>query len=330
MDCPEQAKSLYLSNKTNSACSILQSLDNHGLINCSNEVLQSTTALGKGLGVQETCSCIVAAAMAASLAKPKSENKEAAQLAAKNISTQITKEFRQKYKTTKCSDLTANFNDFSSPERKNHCAEIVEFVTSQTANLLTKQEIDSGNFSLTRFIEYLSNLPEEDFSAKSVFKLMKLVNIDPEEIKKCINFSSESYARNLFYKDSRFEVLIMCWDKNQKSPIHDHDMSFSVEKIFSGKIINTNYHRVEPDSDELSEADSQDLSVGDVIFSVPGEIHKIEPGNNSPAVSIHLYSPPLKQMKFFNLENKTSQWAKLGYLYIYQSEIWQSLASCHL
>lgn len=330
MGCPESAKNLYLSEQANSARSILESLKNHGLINCSPEVLQSTNAFEEGLGLQETCSCIVASAMAASLAKAKPENNQPPCQTAKKISSEIAKDFQEKYKTTKCAELTSQFSDFSSQERKNHCAEIVEFVTSKTVDLLTKQEIESGNFSLTRFTEYLSQLSEEEFNLDNTFKLMQLVNIDSEEIKKCINFSEDNYTRNLFYKDDRFEVLIMCWNKNQKSPIHDHYQSFSVEKIISGKIINTNYHYTNSNTDEIQETNSETLSIGGVIFSHPGEIHKIEPADNLPAISIHLYSPPLKQMKCFNLENKTVQWAKLRYLYIYQSEVWQSLESCYL
>lgn len=328
MGCSKSAKLLYLSKRANSARSILESLNDHGLISCSPEVLQSTEAFEQGLGLQDTCSCLVASAMAASLAKVKPENNPTQ--SAKEIASQIAQEFQEKYQTTKCSELINQFPDFSCSERKAHCAEIVEFVTSKTVDLLTKQEIDSGNFSLTRFTQYLSHLPEEDFNVETVFKLMQIVNINPEEIKKCLNFSKDSYARNLFYKDSRFEVLVMCWDKNQQSPIHDHDQSFSVEKIFSGKIINTNYQRIDPNTDEIKELDSQDLPIGGVIFSAPGEIHKIEPADNLPAISIHLYSPPLKQMKFFNLEKKTAQWATLRYLYIYQPEVWESLESCYL
>lgn len=326
MQCSELAKSLYLSKKSNSASSILQSLNEHKLINCSAEVLQATTGFERGLGMEETCSCLVAAAMAASLAKAKTDGKEAVQ----KISSQIAEDFRQEYQTTKCSELTAQFPDFSSEERKNNCSKIVEFVTRKTVDLLTKQEIESGDFSLTRFIEYLSKLPQTEFTAENIFQLMQKVTIDEKEITKCLNFSSESYARNLFYKDSRFEVLIMCWGKDQKSPIHDHFESFSVEKIFSGKIINTNYQLLDPQTDEIKETDSQTLDIGEVIFSNPGAIHKIEPANDLPAVSIHLYSPPLKQMKFFNLEEKTSYWAKLRYLYIYQPEAWHSLSSCSL
>lgn len=330
MGCSELAKNLYLSNQTNSACSILKSLENHGLINCPPEVLQSTLAFEQGIGLQDTCSCLVASAMAASLAKTKPENSLPSSQNAKKISSQIAKEFQEKYKSTKCTELTSKFPDMSSSERKKYCAEIVEFVTSKTADLLTKQEVESGDFNLTRFVEYLSQLPNEEFNVEKVFQLMKLVNIEDQEIKKCINFSDENYTRNLFFKDNRFEILIMCWNTNQKSPIHDHYQSFSVEKLFSGKIINTNYHYVNPETDEIQETNSEDLNAGGVIFSSPGEVHKIEPADNLPAVSIHLYSPPLKQMKCFNLENKTAQWAKLRYLYIYESEVWESLESCYL
>src|SRR5690348_15200672 len=87
MGCPELAKNLYLSKQANSASSILQSLNDHGLINCSSEVLQSTSAFGQGVGAQDTCSCLVASAMAASLAKAKPEQNSCK--SAKNISSQI-------------------------------------------------------------------------------------------------------------------------------------------------------------------------------------------------------------------------------------------------
>lgn len=330
METHELAKKFYVSGKTNSAHSVLQSLKQHGLIDCSDDVLQATTAFERGLGnQQETCSCIIAAAMAAGLAAVKSPDKEAQKLAAEKICTEVIREFREKYQSTKCTELIAGISD-NTNARRQHCGDIVEFVTRVTADLLTKQEIDYGNFSLTRFIDYLNHLPDEELNIDLIIDLMHRVKIRHDEIEECLVFSKESYARNLFHKNSRFEVLVMCWGPNQVSPIHDHDQSFSVEKIYSGRILCNNYQRIDADKDEIIETAEYIAKDGDVIFGRQGDIHRIATVDNESAVSIHLYAPPLKMMKSFNLENKTAQWIKLKYLYIYHPEVWQSLESCNL
>ncbi|MEW6730011.1 MAG: C-GCAxxG-C-C family (seleno)protein [Acidobacteriota bacterium] len=332
MEANKLAKRLYLSGQSNSAHSLLQGLKHHGLIDCPDEVLQATLAFERGLGAQqETCSCLVAAAMAAGLATVKAPNAEARRTSAEKICAQVIEEFRKKYQTTRCTELIASFPDFNCGTRKGFCSEIVEFTTRIIADLLTKQEIDRGSFSLTRCIDYLNRLPDTELTMETVSYLMQRVDIRHEEIEKCLNFSEESYARNLFYKNDRFEILVMCWDKGQMSPIHDHDESFSVEKIYTGEIMCTNYRRIEPDTDEIEEVDAQLIGVGGVIYSKGGEIHKVaNQSMQDRAVSIHFYAPPMKRMKCFTVGNKNAQWMKLRYLYIYRPEVWQSLESCNL
>jgi cysteine dioxygenase len=330
METHELARNLYLSGAANSARSVLQSLNQHGLINCTEEVLNSTTAFERGLGQQrETCSCLIAAAMAAGLAKTKPGSEEARRTAAEKICAEVVTKFRERYQTTRCADIIANLSDTTNA-RRHACADIVEFVTRVTAELLSRQETYYGTLSVSRFIEHLKRLSPAELTVENVTSLMERVEVCHEEIEKCLVFSEDSYARNLFYKNNDFELLIMCWNKNQRSPIHDHDQSFSVEKIYSGQILCTNYQRINPETDEIVEADSVMLKEGDVIAGRRGDIHRIETVGNTRAVSLHLYAPPLKRMRAFVVGNKTAQWMKLNYLYIYHSEVWQSLESCNL
>src|SRR5438874_6314077 len=157
MEAHRFARNLYLSGEANSARSVLEGLREQGLIQCSDDVLQSTSALGLGIGSQrETCSCLVAAAMAAGLASARSKGGEANHLDAEKMAAEIIEEFRSRFKTTRCSELISNFPDPAADARKRHCADIVEFTTRITADLLTKREIDRSTFSLTRFIDYLN------------------------------------------------------------------------------------------------------------------------------------------------------------------------------
>jgi cysteine dioxygenase len=269
--------------------------------------------------------------MAAGIAAAKSQKNGSKSLDAEKISSEIIEEFRSRFKTTRCSDIISSYPDFSTEDRKRLCADIVEFTTRITADLLTKQEIDREAFSLTRFIDHLNRLPQSELTMEKVIPLMERVQIRRDEIEKCLIFSEESYARNLFYKNDRYEILVMCWDRGQLSPIHDHDQSYSVEKIYSGKILCTNYRRREPNSDAIEETDSSLAEEGSVISGRRGDIHRIANTDpNSKAVSIHFYSPPLKRMKAYSLDGREGQWMKLRYLYIYRPEVWQSLESCNL
>src|ERR1051325_9303790 len=118
MEAHKLAKELYLEGEANSARSVLQALREQGLIECSDDVLQSTVALGQGLGGQrETCSCLVAAAMAAGLAAAKVQDAKAGRLDAEKIASEIIEEFRSNFKTTRCSDLLASFPNFYTDAR---------------------------------------------------------------------------------------------------------------------------------------------------------------------------------------------------------------------
>ena len=52
-------------------------------------------------------------------------------------------------------------------------------------------------------------------------------NLKPErtEIEPYVQFTENHYARNLIYKNSHFECLLLCWKPGQRSPIHDHASS---------------------------------------------------------------------------------------------------------
>lgn len=318
------AKDLYLTDKANSALSVLQGLHSCNLISSSESLWPATKFLGHGLGQQQTCACLTAAIMAAGLSStqvdPLDNNED--------ICAEIFEAFRDKYQTTTCAELTAPVAH-DEEQRKQNCGEIVEFVTHKMADLLIAQAVKRGKFSLIRFTEYLNSLPPAALTSENVHRLMTQVQLDPAEIEKCLVFSPDSYARNLFYKNDRFEILVMCWNSHQVSQIHDHDQSFSVERIVSGQITNTIYQTVD-NSDRVIAVDSQILNPGEVISNSPGDIHKIETTTEIPAVSIHLYSPPLKRMKTYSLSDENAQWVNLSYLYIYKSEIWQSLESCNL
>jgi len=44
-------------------------------------------------------------------------------------------------------------------------------------------------------------------------------------------FAPCKYARNLVEINDEFEAIVLCWDTNQESPIHNHTVSFFSLKL---------------------------------------------------------------------------------------------------
>ena len=57
--------------------------------------------------------------------------------------------------------------------------------------------------------------------------------------------NSAQYARHLLYEDplNRFEVLALVWKDGQSTPLHDHDGTWGVEGVFTGRIMVQNLYK---------------------------------------------------------------------------------------
>src|SRR6266581_1328577 len=93
----------------------------------------------------------------------------------------------------------------------------------------------SSDLSLSKLI----NVLRTDCSVINPTTMRDILNrlvVTTEEIQPHALFSEKRYARNLVYKDRRFEIMIMCWNAGQRSSIHDHAGSLGGIKILQGEL----------------------------------------------------------------------------------------------
>ncbi len=121
------------------------------------------------------------------------------------------------------------------------------------------------------------------------------------DLESFINFSEESYQRNKIIEKTFFEVYILCWKGGQKSPIHDHKGSTCGLKVISGVATETIFTRKA--DGKLYAASSSSFVKDQVIGSQDEDIHQIANLQNEDLITIHIYSPPLKNMATYSLEN---------------------------
>lgn len=108
-----------------------------------------------------------------------------------------------------------------------------------------------------------------------------------------INFSDVKYTRNNVFSDDIIEMVVICWNDNQKSGIHDHPDNGCLMKILQGEITEECYNNklelVKINNNKINDIGYQEGKTG---------LHNIINSNNK-SVSLHIYSPPNYKSNFF-------------------------------
>ena len=65
-------------------------------------------------------------------------------------------------------------------------------------------------------------MSDEEFVCEPVYEYLSSRQLDTDSIGKYMHWSPKFYTRNLVYKDDRFEMMAICWDKGQVSRVHNH------------------------------------------------------------------------------------------------------------
>ena len=60
-------------------------------------------------------------------------------------------------------------------------------------------------------------------------------------LKNCIGYAEDGYRRNVIKKTEHYELVAICWNPGQLTPIHDHVGSDCAFKIIAGISTETTY-----------------------------------------------------------------------------------------
>jgi cysteine dioxygenase len=124
-------------------------------------------------------------------------------------------------------------------------------------------------------------------------KLKDLKNVLEEyegiDWKYYVSFNDDKYTRNTVFRNDDIELIIISWNNNQISGVHDHPDNGCLMKILQGELDEYNYEIKEKELNLLNIRNCKADSIG----YQEGEtgLHDIVNKNNK-TVSLHIYSPP--------------------------------------
>ncbi|KAL6076886.1 Cysteine dioxygenase [Balamuthia mandrillaris] len=133
-------------------------------------------------------------------------------------------------------------------------------------------------------------------------------------------FSDLHYTRNLIDDNDMLEMMVLCWAPGQVSRIHDHADSH----CFMGSVMEKRYSKVAATEDEHRLINEEDEPtpvpgscpelkfLGETKLEAGGEavhihnrlwVHSVGNYSEEPAITLHIYSPPIKRVKIFDMDS---------------------------
>lgn len=192
-------------------------------------------------------------------------------------------------------------------------------------------------------VDGLLAIPEREFTNERVARYLDRRLVALDSLQRFIHFSSEIYTRNLIFKNQLFEVLLICWEAGQASPIHNHSRQHCWLSIQEGMLSLTNYHEkcldgADPSAGSnsirriaLAEVSRTDHAGAGTLSHVDDltYIHKIEncSSHGQRSISLHVYSKPFDTCDIYDLHEQTARPINLGYYTIDGHRVEQSKVS---
>ncbi len=140
------------------------------------------------------------------------------------------------------------------------------------------------------------------FRREDVHRVVARLRVDPATLTRYQHWSGERYTRTRFYHGERFEILVLCWQEGQTSPIHDHAQSICTMVVLQGAAVTTLYEVIDapdaPGGRALVEESTSSLPAGAITTVYGGDIHRVGNaiGSGSGLMTIHFYLPPIPEM----------------------------------
>ena len=127
-----------------------------------------------------------------------------------------------------------------------------------------------------------------------------------------ISWSKDCYTRNCIINNEKFELILICWEEGQITPIHDHGGEECWVKVIEGEFKETIYK--EDTKGELNFVKSTISKINGVTYMKDFMgFHRLENVSKKRSMSLHLYAKPIRKCRAFDEKTKTFINRKLTY-----------------
>ena len=125
--------------------------------------------------------------------------------------------------------------------------------------------------------------------------LREVINYTGDDWKQYVRINPHQYNKLRIFNNDFFDMYVITWNTNQKSPIHDHSQNGCCFKVLKGHITEHIYDK------NMECIGKNNLKKGDMgsIHNSKG-YHSIMNAGDVISVTLHVYSPPGYKANIFS------------------------------
>ena len=129
-------------------------------------------------------------------------------------------------------------------------------------------------------------------------KIIKTIDIPFSEFEKYATWNKDRYTRNCIIRTNNFELILLCWNKNQETPIHEHGGQKCWVYQVNGKVAEYRYQK--NDAGILTEISKTHLTSGNVTYMDNRMgYHALKNMDDQRCMTLHIYVLPIDSCEVF-------------------------------
>ncbi len=160
--------------------------------------------------------------------------------------------------------------------------------------------------------ELLSRLSVGPLSQDLVNNILRETKITRENLSRYVIFNKACYTRNLIHRNDYFELMVICWDAGHQTPLHDHNQSSGWMLPIEGNIHETRYQMKQDPKPHFEKVSTHPVAGAAYIDDFIG-MHVLHNDSGKQAITLHLYSPPIRECRYYDAQSAASRVATMRY-----------------
>lgn len=142
--------------------------------------------------------------------------------------------------------------------------------------------------------------------------LLRNMNLSADKFKPYQSWSKNCYTRNCIVENEFFELILICWEGEQTTPIHDHGGEECWVYFIEGDFEEIIYTLDENQNPIASK--QMNVGPGHISYMIDFMgVHRLRHCCKDRGMSLHLYAKPIRSCHIFNEETSKFSSKKMSY-----------------
>jgi len=97
---------------------------------------------------------------------------------------------------------------------------------------------------MAAFVDRIRRFSASGFDPTEVHPFLAGTLIEPSSLDRYLRFEDGRYTRHLVYKSPDVELLVLCWKRGTRAPVHGHEGELCWARVERGRLRFTSYREV--------------------------------------------------------------------------------------